>query len=176
MKIVTKPNVLPVSIEQIKANLNIEEADADANIYDLIYGVVSAVEDFLRRGLITQVREITLDDCFPPFLHIEPFQSLVSIDYVDANDTVQSLDLATVRVAPDRGVVTHKSWPKTAEGAAVVTVQYNAGFGDSWNDVPKAIQMAIIALVTEYYDNPGDMKLSNQATEVLQPYAVRYAI
>jgi uncharacterized phiE125 gp8 family phage protein len=96
LKLVTPPEIEPVTIEEAKAHLRLEGDADDGYPSALITAARERVELFLRRALITQVFECTIDD-FPAYdraidLPRPPLQSVQWIKYLDTAGVLQTLD------------------------------------------------------------------------------------
>ena len=60
------------------------------------------------------------------------------------------------------------SWPATRWHDEAITIDFVAGFGDSWNDVPEPIRAAIGEAVRGMFDGCGPVV----PEELVQPYRV----
>jgi len=61
LKLVTPPAVEPVTLDEAKAHLRLDSNEDDTYVSALIAAARERVELFLRRALITQTFEFTLD-------------------------------------------------------------------------------------------------------------------
>ena len=150
---------MPVTLQETKAWLKVDDTNSDAEIAGLIQSATLRAEAYCNRPFIQ--REYTeYFDRFPTV--IEPcavtFQSLTSISYVDGDGNSQSFTDTQVdggykftktRIKPAYGY----SWPSTRDQYKAVTVVYQAGYGDDWNDVPSNVRLAILYLVSHYFTN-----------------------
>ena len=157
----SSPSVLPVTLQQAKAWLKVDDSNSDAEIAGLIQAAILRAEAFCNRPFVN--REYTeYFDCFPSV--IEPkavrFQSLTSIGYVDTDGNSQTFTDTQVdsgslyqraRIKPAYNF----SWPSTRSVLSAVTVIYQAGYGDDWNDVPENVRIGILYLVSHYFFNRG---------------------
>lgn len=87
-------------------------------------------------------------------------QSILSITYTDSDGTIQTLDPSIYtleswgefhsRVILQRG----KDWPsdRLARGNSV-TIEFNCGYGDTPDDIPEPIRIAILLLAGNWYEN-----------------------
>jgi uncharacterized phiE125 gp8 family phage protein len=136
--------------------------DDDALIASLVRSAIAQVDGrdgWLGRQLITATWRLTLD-CFPAggiLVPLPPLQEVTSITYIDAGGAEQTLATSVYQVAgtdPARIVLAYgQSWPATRPRPDAVRVEYIAGYGDSWNDVPEDIRHALICMVSAAYDN-----------------------
>jgi uncharacterized phiE125 gp8 family phage protein len=166
LKLITPPEVEPVTLEEAKAHLRLNDDSDDAYVSALITAARERVELFLRRALITKAFECALDS-FPANQVIDlprpPLQSVESIQYVDTAGTVQTL-------APDDYVVDASSseigrvalawnrfWPITRSSINSILIQFTAGYGDAAEDVPQTIRQGILIEISNLYENREDV-------------------
>jgi uncharacterized phiE125 gp8 family phage protein len=146
----TKPIDLPDMEGQIRADLS-EEAET-VKIY--IAAVTDRAETELRRAIITQTWDLTLD-AFPcvsrrnPFAAIEiplpPLQSVESVKYLSTNNELTTLDpskyVVDTSVTPGRIIPAYgQAWPAALDFPGTIRVQFVAGYGDDPADVPDCIR------------------------------------
>ena len=87
-------------------------------------------------------------------------QAVTEIRYLDTAGVVQVLDPAVYTVTGIGDVARislaqGQSWPATRWHDEAVTVDFIAGFGDSWNDTPEPIRAAIGEAVRSMFDGCG---------------------
>lgn len=107
--LVTPPAEEPITLDQAKKQLRLEDTDADDDYLrdELIPEARDAVESFLRRVIITQTWRLKLDG-FPGYgtrfastgypeirLPNPPFHSIISFQYVDVGGVLQALTQET---------------------------------------------------------------------------------
>lgn len=164
--IYSEPAIEPIAVAEIKADLRI---DADLTEHDFLISalIVAArrwLESKMRRALITQTIDLTLD-AWPRATILEiprpPLQSISSITYYDDNDTAAVMAageyFTDTASTPGRVVLRNGStWPggslRVANG---IVIRYVAGYGDSAADVPATFIQAIRLLVGHWYENPS---------------------
>jgi uncharacterized phiE125 gp8 family phage protein len=166
LKLVTPPEVEPVTLEEAKAHLRLDSDADDAYVSALITAARERVELFLRRALITQTFECTLDG-FPasPVIDLPrpPLQSVESIKYIDTAGKVQTLapgDYVADASSNEIGRVAlawNRFWPVTRCSINSVVIQFTAGYGDASEDVPQAIRQGILIEVSNLYENREDV-------------------
>ena len=157
VKVITKPTVEPVSLEQAKAHLRVDTTDQDDLIEALITAARQRIEDETGRALITQTLEIAMDYFVePPDLRFvtlpyitpakaialprPPLQSLKRISYYDGdgNEVMLHDEVGSPTVISDLVVDTYSqpgrlvpasggSWPATQDRANAVVIRYVAG-------------------------------------------------
>ena len=104
---------------------------------------------------------------------LAPVQAVTEIRYLDTAGVVQVLDPAVYTVTGIGDVARislaqGQSWPATRWHAEAVTIDFVAGFGDSWNDMPEPIRAAIGEAVRSMFDGCGPVV----SEELVQPYRV----
>jgi uncharacterized phiE125 gp8 family phage protein len=173
LKLVDPPQTEPVTLAEAKAHLRLDTDADDAYVSALIQAARERVEMFLRRALITQTFEFTIDR-FPVNVHPArsasfidvprpPLQSIESIKYVDTAGIIQT-------VAPEDYVVDASSceigrvalawnrfWPLTRGSINNVVVRFVAGYGDAAGSIPQAIRQGILIEIANLYENREDL-------------------
>lgn len=157
--LLTQAGVEPVSLDELKAHVQVEHDLDDALLTACQLAARVWVETHLRCALISQTFEGYLDcfPCGPIVLRHGALQSVDSVMYYDADGVEQTLDPSVYHVdtvrRPGRLYLRHgESWPATEFGRPnAVRVQFVAGFGDSPEDVPAPIKAAIKLLAGHMY-------------------------
>lgn len=162
LTLVTGPAVEPISLDEAKKHLRVDITDDDTLIENLIASARRYCEKFQSRAYITQTWELWLDE-WPEENYIEiplpPLQSVASVKYYDTDGAEHILDASDyfvdMKSEPGRIVLAYGStWPSTTlRPANGVVVQFNAGYGDSADDVPQTVKQAILLLVGHWYEN-----------------------
>jgi hypothetical protein len=194
-----------VSVDEAKAHLRVDFDDDD----DLIEGLVAAAtatldgpDGVLGRALGTQALEATLEG-FPGARHLAlgglwhsgfnrerhgvplrcaPVQSIVSVEYLDANGDPQTLPDTVYELTADGRLRLKfgQCWPQTQTHDAPVTVSYVAGY----EVLPPPLRAAILLLTGDLYENrEGQVISETRATSItnatverlLGPFYVRRA-
>jgi uncharacterized phiE125 gp8 family phage protein len=158
--IITKPSIEPITLAQAKAHLNIDSdfTDDDAIIDLVIQTAREAVENKTGRKLITTTMGHQRD-CFSAVMGLpHTVQSVTEITYVDTDGATQTLANTEyeldVNRAPGRVMLAYgKTYPSTRNKVNAVTIKYVTGFGDNAQDVPSALQHAMLLLIGHYYEN-----------------------
>lgn len=158
---VTAPSVSPVSLTEAKAHLRVDSDHEDMLIQRYIDAAVSHIdgEGTLGRAMITQdwAQWETQAPGWPR-LQMGPFQSLVSIEYYDADSTLQTATLADFETRLDGDFVVCKpkedrAWPNAETRRDAIKITYRAGYGDAATDVPEGLRHAIFLLLSHWYEN-----------------------
>jgi uncharacterized phiE125 gp8 family phage protein len=93
LKLVTPPEVEPITLEEAKSHLRIDTDAEDVYVSALITAARERVELFLRRALATQTFEYTLDGFPSGVIDIPrpPLQSAGDIKYLDTGGNERTL-------------------------------------------------------------------------------------
>ena len=165
LKLVVPPEVESVTLEEAKAHLRLDTGDDDGYIPALIRAAREKVELFLRRALVTQGFEYTLDG-FPLGAVIDlprpPLQSVESIRHIDTAGNVQTLTPEEYVVDASSGEIGrvalawNRFWSITRSSINSIIIQFTAGYGDAPENVPQAIRQGILIEVSNLYENRED--------------------
>jgi len=146
---------LPASVADLKSHLRIEYSDLDAMLAQKLKSATEEVETYIEASIIWRDWTATLD-AWPTVdtdgttdivLPNPPVQSVTAIKYQDADDVEQTLSGSDYRLSTKAGnavISPTSSWPTVYEASGVITVQYIAGFAQSYPQVPPALREAII--------------------------------
>lgn len=158
---VTEPSEEPVTLNEAKEFLKIENEDDDGLILAQIKAATEYAQDFQGRKYITQTWKTYLDE-WPTEDYIElpfpPLQSVTSVNYTDYNNTVTTMSTADydwdVVSEPGRIVLGYgKTWPTaTLHPTNPIAIQFVCGYGTP-DDVPEYTKNAIKLVLDELYEN-----------------------
>ena len=177
--LIAPPAAEPVTLAEARAWLRVDTTDEDASIAALIVAGRMLVESATRRALVTQGWRLTLD-AWPASgadgawsilatrpnaapsqlaLPLAPVQSVSAIRVYDSAGQPQSLVMNSWRVigAPERTrIVFSGAPPQPRAKAGGIEIDVVAGYGDP-PDTPAPLRHAILALVSYWFDNRGDV-------------------
>lgn len=155
------PANYPVSLQEVKEFLKVDDINSDAEILSLIGAATDHAEALCNRPFINREFQATFDS-FPRCIELNqtPVQSVDLVEYVDTNGATQTLvateyqvDLGN-RFRKARIVEAYnKTYPSTRVQMNAVTVTFTAGYGADWNSVPDTIKTTIKYLVSHYFIN-----------------------
>ena len=161
VEVVTPPAVEPVTVDEAKQWARINTPDDDSLISDLITAVRLQVEADLGRALITQTRTLYLAGFEGQFGEIAiPYpklQSIVSIQYRGlVGGALLTIDPSvytyTAGAVPGRVWVPYGSfWPLALPFEDAVQITYTCGYGDTADEVPMPIRLAMRSLIAANY-------------------------
>lgn len=158
---ITAPSVDPITLAEVKAHLRVDHSHEDT----LIAGVLSAaVAHFDGLGVLG--RAIITQDWAQWFrkssewvrLDMGKFQSLVSVEYYDSDNVLQTATLSDYETSKHGdfvlvGPARNASWPTTYDRQDAIKVTYRAGYGDTADDVPASVRHAILLTVGHWYEH-----------------------
>ncbi len=172
----TAPTSEPLSIEEVRDHLLLEETRHDGTLNGYLQAAREFVEDHCGRALMEQTITLYLDK-FPGggdlaiYLPRPPLKSVSSVKYLDAAGTQQTLTVTDDYLAeaarigswdnalPRVTLAWNKSWPGTRAVINAVEVEYVVGVTDK-ADVPKQLKQALRLIVGHFFNN------REQTTEV----------
>ena len=192
LNLIIAPTVKPLLPTEVGDHVR-ADLTAESMLVDLYISAVTAkAENYLKRALITQTWELSLD-LFPPSyltgvssltcpigtysprfgaipLPLSPVQSITSIKYIDGNGTTQTLDPASYYLSKDDPNVVMPAyglnWPATRVQPGAVTIRYVCGYGDASTDIPEAIRVWILLNVANLYENRESIVVGPRAQTV----------
>jgi uncharacterized phiE125 gp8 family phage protein len=156
----TAPATEPVTLAQAKDQLRVTHDDEDTLIGRLVSVAVAHFDatGALGRAMITQ-DWAQWEPQSPGYVRLDmgPFQSLVSVEYYDADGVLQTADLADfeTRLKNDFVICRPKEnaeWPNADDRDDAIKITYRVGYGDA-DDVPENVKHAILLLVGHLYEN-----------------------
>ena len=167
LKLISPPEVEAVTLAEAKAHLRLDTATDDAYVSALIPAARERIELFLRRALISQAFELTLDRFPENTRSIDiprpPLQSVEWIKYTDTAGALRTLtedeyvvDLSSNEVGRV-ALAWNQYWPVTRDSINAVVIRYVAGYGDAAADVPQAIRHGILMEISNLYENREDV-------------------
>lgn len=187
----TPPATEPLTAAEVATHCRLPDLTLAQTVHldILISAARQAAETELRRYLITQ----TLDAYFDKFpgadywpidssnikpasnqIILPPLQSVVSITYLDAAGTTQTL-------SPDRYIVdsvseparifpaTGFTWPATKDQVNAVKVQFVAGYGNA-EAVPNNIKLWMLLRIGHAYENREPVIIGASTSELSRSY------
>ena len=151
------PAVEPVTLDDAKAFLKVDDSAEDGLITTLIGAARLHVEGVTGKALLAQNWRVVLDD-WPEAgvvkLPVSPLISVTGITATDDNGGSHDIALAQFLSEPDRLVV-----PRVVVGMPVLQerqgleIDYVAGFGTEPADVPADLRQALLGLVAHWFEH-----------------------
>lgn len=164
LSLLTPPGAEPVSLDEAKTHLRIDEdcdcAGDDAYLQALISAARQYCECFQNRAYITQTWEMSLER-FTRVVEIPKgsLQAVDSVIYRDAMGAETELIEGTDYIYSSRGIHGRlttpydKTWPCFAPYPLdPVVIRFTCGYGDA-EAVPAQVKQAVLLLVGHWYEN-----------------------
>lgn len=188
LELVTPPTDRLISLDDVKKNINVDTADDDAKILRLI----QAAEAYLdgRDGVTGRCYRPQVWKAFLPAftdcieLPLPPTLSIVSIEYYDLNDALQTLATSYYRVIEggstgDRIIPEESTtYPSTNTRPDAVQITFQAGYQDAESpeneSVIETVRLAASMLVKSWYDNEGSMDIPEVVKSLIAPIRLTY--
>jgi uncharacterized phiE125 gp8 family phage protein len=161
-EVVSGPNNLPVTLEQVKEQLKIDY-DTDDDLLTLyIEAATDLFQSYTNRILINTTFK-TYFDCFRQSFELarSKLQSLVAFQYLVNGvftDVDSSIYYVTNEVLYSRVYIPDpENFPTDKDDLyQSISIEFVAGYGDDSTDVPADIQSALLQVVADLYENRGD--------------------
>lgn len=148
----------PVTLDEAKAQLRVTEDAEDTYIESLILAATAYAEEKTNLALMTQTWVATIDNGTLPDggiveLPRPPFQSLVSISYLDENDATQTLPVANYTVDTESvpGRLIFENMPTISDSPNALTITWKAGYSDAAS-IPTNIKQGILLMVAHWFE------------------------
>ena len=160
LALITAPAIEPLTLEETRAHLRIDDTDSDDVLTNLISTSRQMVEETTRRALMTQTWRLTLDAFAGEIpLPKPPLQSVTSITYTDPDAAEQTVSTALYDVdivaQPGRVLLGYgDSWPSDVrDHPGAVKVLYVAGYGSARAAVPWPVRQAMLLYIGHLFEN-----------------------
>lgn len=176
--LVTAPTIAPVTLTEVKAQLDVSYTDKDTMITGLIAAATAHLDGWtgiLGRCLCEQTWRQDYDDfrwCMR--LPLFPVISITSVKYTDTAGVEQTINSANYTLKNDDlgayvEFISTYSFPALNAENAAVRIVYLAGYADiagtpKTSSVPDAIKQAMFLLIRHWFDNPSAVNVGNIAT------------
>lgn len=150
---------LPVHVDSAKEQMRVRHADDDVFIAELISKAGEHVESITRRSLIARKRRLVTAG-FSPCIELPhpPIVSVESVSYRDSSGALETIPADTWRVSEGWKPLLMRRigagpWPTTSGEPDAVIIDYTAGYGTRWEQVPAPLRHAIVLLAAHWYEN-----------------------
>lgn len=172
LSLVSAPAELPVSVEDAKFHMRVDNEVEDDYIEELIEAATGAIDGsdgWLGRAIVTQTWDLILDS-FPSgriCLPLPPLQSVDKLFYTDADGVEQEVTVSDTEYRVVTGtepgfIEPLTNWPAAKTLDASVRIRFTAGYPE----VPKLIRSYIKIMVSELYMNREMTVLNTSIAEV----------
>jgi uncharacterized phiE125 gp8 family phage protein len=160
--------VAPVSLNEIKAHLRIDDTAEDTYLAGLVNAAVATLEAHADVDLTQKTYQLVLP-CFTSKLQLRrKLVSVESIDYYDSDNELQSLEHFKTFIPQDLPgwLEPVDYWPATYPRTDAVSVTFDAGY----EECPAVAKQAICLLVGHWYENREAVVTGTIATELPLAY------
>jgi uncharacterized phiE125 gp8 family phage protein len=177
--LITAAAVQPVSVAECKSDLRIDVANEDDLISDYIDAAARYCSEVTGRKLISQTWKYGIGNepgkfvatpfkpVFNSFQPIElpfnPVSAIVEVQYFDADNVSQVLNLADFYLY-------NYQWPPFYERRDALNITFTTGYGATGADVPSNIKRAIRLLVAHWYEQRMAVTVGQSAMPI--PFGV----
>ena len=177
--LVEGPAVEPVPLPEMKAHLRVDDDQEDELIGGLVTAARLMVEASARRILIAQSWRLMLHR-WPQggtvLLPLSPLLSVESVQVYDASGTPEVLPPEDYEsdLASDPPRILFRRMPEPGRMQSGIAIDLRAGYGETPEDVPATLRLAIRILVARWYENRGDVAgpqaLPPEALSLVAPF------
>lgn len=165
LSLVTEPAEEPLTLDEVRTHLRLDDSTDDAYALALAAAVREAFESETGRQLVTATWRATLD-CFPASRHDPirlprpPLASVSSIEYTDEAGETQTWDASEYTVETfagplaRRGLVypaINREWPVTSAVPGAVRITFVAGVAPSL--IPEGYRAVLLSWLGDLYEN-----------------------
>lgn len=166
LKRVTAPSEEPVTLDEVKLYLRVDQNFDDDLIADLIVAARMSAESWLRQSLVTQSWKLSYADGVSGeiWLPMGPVNSIISISTVDRTGLVTLVDSSAYHL-PDGSVLEINN----GINAYRVDILYAAGFGAA-SAVPSPVKRGMLTHIAALYDERGEGGLAGLPEQSMALY------
>jgi hypothetical protein len=199
-KVTTEPTAEPLSLQEVKEYLRLEDASDERVVQPMITAVRQFAEEHLGRSLMQQTITLYLDTAIDtenplwegmrtaPDLNYyknyivlpkSPVQSVTSVKTYNDSDTATTMAASKYYVdtsrEPARIVLrTGESFPTALRVANAIEVIYVVGYASAFA-IPEPIRLGMFQHIAHLYEHRGDMGEYLQAREIPAMIKMLYA-
>lgn len=180
----TPSAALPVAV--LAAQLRLaggfaDAADDEAGLARCLRGALAAIEARIGKALFTRRFLLTVLAWQTATAHplpLAPVQAITAIRTLTRDGVQVSVDPASYRLQPDLHrpcVVSTGARLVQPMQAGSVEVEFEAGYGVDWGDIPADLQQAVIMLAATYWGQESDpaQGMPQAVVVLLEPYRPR---
>ncbi len=146
-----------ITLDQVKADLDITHANDDALLTDHIASAIDWVQTYTNRFLAPTTVRVMLDRVHPMLsLPFGPFQSLTSLSVGGSSVASRVVGGEALDLLPAVGA----NWPYAPQELGAVVATYVVGY--PVGAVPPIFAQAVKMIVSIFYDKPDGRELEAQ--------------
>lgn len=159
--IVTPPAAEPVTLDQAKEFLRVDDADDtfDTEIGLQLAGARNHIESVTGTRLISQVIDVQADNFEDlALIKVGPIVTIDEITYLDRNGAEHTLAAEAYELTGaglERGArpAPSKRWPVASTAGGAITVRVTVGYGDDGDAIPQAVRLAILLKLRALFED-----------------------
>jgi uncharacterized phiE125 gp8 family phage protein len=182
--LVTAPSVEPITLEEAKLFLRVDNDVEDTLINSLIASARVFVESETWRSLCTQTWKLSMDTTeVKTFVGLtkSPIQSITHIKYFDINGVQQTLSTGGFQsdLLNEPARIKFESIPQMKEMMNAMEIQFVCGYGVAAS-VPEGIKQAMKLLIGHWYEHRESVATNNLSEmpmavkSLLAPYTIYF--
>lgn len=191
IEIVTPPeydaDLFSLAMDHCKVEEGDEETAYGSLVSAYLEAAIARVEATSGRMLYKRTLKLTADAFGTALvLPASPVISVASVAYVDTAGVTQTLDAAAYALVgrletPALFPVYDTTWPALRDFPGAVTVTFDAGYGETADDIPAALRMAVLQTVADWMRFAGNVataalhELPDSAYRACQPFRREWA-
>ena len=175
----------PVSLSEFKTFLKIDGTDEDSFLALCINASVSAVENHIKRVLVSSEFNLYLD-AFPPIAENNEYRIFNASEiYLPNPPTIQILSIKTYNEANVESTFSSsnylldavngriyldddKTWPTDLRNKNAVKINYTCGYGTC----PDGLKQAVMVYAGQLYNSRCDCAMSDSIKTILSQYRI----
>lgn len=170
----------PLLLAEVRDYLRVDSVDQDALLDSLVRSTRACAETYTGRAFITQSWRMFIDVwpssgtlCLPK----PPLVSVEDVSLLALDDTAVSVapSTYTIDTSATLGKITLKAPASPlmpGKTRAGIRIDFTAGYGDSWNNVPEPLRLGMLHHIAHLYENRGSTGAGVPASAISfwQPY------
>ena len=162
---VTAPTTEPISLEEAKEYLRVDNSVEDTLITALIKAARSKVESDTWRKMITQTWLLSMDkNEVKKFIGItgSPIQTINYVKYFDINVIQQTLSTGSYQsnILNEPAIIELSEIPQMAERMNAMQIEFVCGYGVAAS-VPEDLKLAMKLLIGHWYEHREAVTVGN---------------
>ncbi len=163
-KLIDAVDALPLTVAEVKLYLRVSNTADDALIEELIETASLCCESYTRRVLITKTFRTYRDCWLRPYIELRksPLQSIESVKYYDTENVLQTLDASNYYTTDEPDYYSKilytqdATLPSLYKRLQAIEIEFKAGYGDTADDIPADLKLAMKQHIAMMYENRGD--------------------
>lgn len=184
LTVLTPPDPAALPVAAFRAQLRLgagfaDEASQDAELAGFLAAAVAVIEARTGKALLARVLRLALDGwrwLDAQALPVAPVAEVLAVRLVTADGGAIPVDSSRWRLKADRHrpqvVAAGAMLPLVPPGGGV-EIDFGAGFGPAWADVPADLAQAVLLLAAEHYQSRSGVRpdLPVAVAGLLAPWA-----